>query len=276
MATTALLRDRRLRARRGGRADRRGFTLTEIMIALGVMVVGMGMAAGAFHAGIHNHLGTVDDIVRGLVSENAIAIAKVRVRHPNETISENYVVIPNDATDAIGQEDKSYPVRIGNELRSRHGYVLLFKKANYAIGDDSARNDYMIGVVPYSVQTDGDYVESELMPGDEPTFKNEDEVSKIRLRDTDQMQYVQPGKKILTPDESGRLVMATVVEETGSKEVLLDKRVLKGRRPVILLVVRNEAGSEVDTQQHPERTPELLEPYEARTALPPASTVTSP
>ena len=133
----------RPRRRRG----RQGFTLTEIMIALGVLAVGMGMAAGAFHAGIQRHIITVDEIRRTMIGENAVAIAKARLRADaalgDAPFQLSKEMLPNGQRFeyTLGQKDLEYPVASGSRFR-----CLVFGSR-----PDPERNDFEFMVVIYEV-----------------------------------------------------------------------------------------------------------------------------
>ncbi len=115
------------------RTRRAGFTLTEIMISLGVLVVGMSMAAAALHAGIQNHRTTVDDIVRTLIGENAVAIARVRLEDGSLNTSPRLLT-----DDDIGPGDRRYPV----QRPTNYSYII------YGWRVSSDQNDYKFLVIP--------------------------------------------------------------------------------------------------------------------------------
>jgi prepilin-type N-terminal cleavage/methylation domain-containing protein len=134
-----------LRLPRRRRSGRGGFTLTEIMIALGVLAIGMGMAAGAFHAGIQNHIITVDEIHRTMIGENAIAIAKARlsadVPELPPPLANGDLVWRQLSTDELGDK------RLGpQDLQyGRHGFFPLGARVS------ATQNDFKFMVIIYEI-----------------------------------------------------------------------------------------------------------------------------
>ncbi len=157
------IRASRCQARRptGGAGPRRlgrpggprkgGFTLTEIMIALGVLAVGMAMIAGALHAGIQIHLRTIDDIMRQLIGDNTLAIVQARVRHtpgtvnaanPGNGITDTYKLL---GSTYFGSGDLKYP---WNTTDTPYGAAVLMKCRKI---DANSANDYDVLIVPYTI-----------------------------------------------------------------------------------------------------------------------------
>jgi len=140
------------RATHGRNAHATGFTLTEIMIAMGVLAVGMAMVAGALHAGIQVHLRTIDDIMRQLIGDNSLAMVQARVRHTANTgngITDKYKPLN---TAYFGSGDLKYPWN-GNTLTppTPYGAVVFMKRR--VIDANSSANDYDVLIVPYTVVT---------------------------------------------------------------------------------------------------------------------------
>jgi len=138
------------RAAHGRDAHATGFTLTEIMIAMGVLAIGMAMVAGAMHAGIQVHIRTIDDIMRQLIGDNTLAIVQARVRH---TANANNL-IPTDKYQLLGSNyfgpgDLTYP---SNTTGTPYGAAVFMKRR--AIDANSSANDYDVLIVPYRLVSD--------------------------------------------------------------------------------------------------------------------------
>jgi prepilin-type N-terminal cleavage/methylation domain-containing protein len=139
-------------AHHGRNAHAAGFTLTEIMIAMGVLAIGMGMIAGALHAGIQLHVRTIDDIMRQLIADNALAIVQARVRHTDGTsngIPANtapYICLNSGAY--FGPGDLKYPWN----ANTPYGAAVFMRRR--AIDTTKFANDYDVIVVPYTIIAD--------------------------------------------------------------------------------------------------------------------------
>lgn len=131
----------RPRRARGGRG---GFTLAEIMIAMGILAVGMGMIAGALHAGISAHVRTMDDVMRQLIAENMVALVQTKMRHAtNNRVTEDFQLVTSpNFQNTFGPDDMKFPT---GDQSSRFGAAVLIRKR----GGATAANDYEVLVVPY-------------------------------------------------------------------------------------------------------------------------------
>jgi len=124
------------------------------MIALGVLAIGMGMAAGAFHAGIQNHIITVDEIHRTMIGENAVAIAKARLNadvnlpdpiwdpQKKEYTLKWVQLSGSEINQRLGAQDVQYPIG----LRSTHGFFALGARAK-----PKPSNDFKFMVIIYEI-----------------------------------------------------------------------------------------------------------------------------
>jgi len=289
MSAMTAYRNVRPQVRRFGR--RGGFTLTEIMIALGVMVIGLGMAAGAFHAGIQNHMMTIDDILGQLIGENAVAMAKIRLRHtPHNTgdaawkahnrIGTSFSVVedkdPAGKPGILVLTDKRYPIPPepleGQDPRrsdlSRMGYLLIARRAT----TKKLRNDYIFKVVPYTLQKRGNYADtvtvSNAMVMDGPTDADGDgEPDYSKVMAPGKVALLPRGAKVISISSSGELDQITVTKVLSPFAVQLDKYIPKGLRTLLVLLVRDADGNVVASD---EDRIELLNGYDVRTSLTPA------
>ena len=132
--------------RRAGRGRAGGFTLAEIMIAMGILAVGMGMIAAALHAGISVHVRTMDDIMRQLIADNALAIVQAQVRHSNYNgITKDYKLVN---TTHFGPTDLRYPTQ---ESKTPYGAAVFMKKRVIDEAAGTYANDYEVLVIPYTL-----------------------------------------------------------------------------------------------------------------------------
>lgn len=69
------------RAMPPGRTSRRGFTLAEMIIALGILGVGLTMASALFPTAIKQDAITFQDTIGSMIAQNGLAVAKASWRH---------------------------------------------------------------------------------------------------------------------------------------------------------------------------------------------------
>jgi prepilin-type N-terminal cleavage/methylation domain-containing protein len=239
----------RSKARRRPPRRRGGFTLTELMIALGILGIGLGMASAAFHAGLQSHDATMDEIIRTMVGSNALAIARARLRNGTN---------PPDVSESlsmpakIGLEDRKFPVA----RDSGRGYLLL---ARQAVPDE---NVYEFVVVPYIVGQPGNYVETDTVSDIWVVWSGT--ISKIMVWDPAQLASLPVGGVILTIDENGTMKMAEITAHEMGMYAVLDSKISRDLFEVTTLVVKDSTGNVT------EDTPEFMDPYTVRSSLPPA------
>lgn len=133
---------------------RRGFTLTEIMIAMGVLAVGMAMVAGALHAGIQTHLRTIDDIMRQLIGDNALAIVQASIRHSGSNgINQTYLSPDGKLLPKYQLLDDTFlspaNLRFPTNANTPYGAAVFIKARLLESGGYA--NDYDLLIVPYTI-----------------------------------------------------------------------------------------------------------------------------
>ena len=70
------------RTTRQARAGRRGFSLAELMIAIGIMGIGLTMAASLFPAAIREHSRSASNVLGMIMTENGLETARAALSHP--------------------------------------------------------------------------------------------------------------------------------------------------------------------------------------------------
>jgi len=251
----------------GRRSHRRaGFTLSEIMIALGVIVVGLGMAAGAFHAGIRNHKTTMDEILRSMVGENAIAIAKVRLTEEIE-LPQDHSRVLDPLAGEIGMRDTWYPVRTNDDVKPIIGYLLFGSRPNVD------RNDFKFTVIPYmlmgtgeanNVRVNTDVVANATITDSKPRdWEDGDPIEQSllvpdRKTSRDDMEKLAVGTTILDI-RGGSVTVATVVGAS-RRNVTIEPALTPGSVNQLFLLKLIGAPSGMGI--------EPLDPYYGRTPLP--------
>ena len=143
------LRTNSRRSTRGG-----GFTLSELMIALGIIAYGLTMSAGLFAAAMQYNNQSFRSVVGTIICENGASVAISALRHnPSNPIGGSDEL--EDVTDELELADRTYPagsVDSDGDRTSRYGYCVLAKH----IGDE---NDYQLTIVSYKLNKAGNTVE---------------------------------------------------------------------------------------------------------------------
>lgn len=154
---------------------RAGFSLVELMLAMGILAIGMTMVATAFPTAILQTQRSAAETTGGLIAENAEAIIRARLNHedldqylPDDRFGE---LVPLSVTDI--------PV---SAPASTRGAVVPLKDRRYDPDDDESTeygwlllgcraalnaNDYLFVVIPYRRFPGVDYSDS----GGEPPLR---------------------------------------------------------------------------------------------------------
>ncbi len=124
--------------------SRSGFTLIEVMIALGLFAVGVGIVATAFPTAIHENKLSADNTLGTLIAENALTICHSVLRHSD------LVGIGTQLTDISGRIDaanRAYPIARAD---SRFGWLVAARQVT------AGANDYQLAIVVFRRHGTGD------------------------------------------------------------------------------------------------------------------------
>ncbi len=145
---------KRLRTNSRRSTRRGGFTLSELMIALGIIAYGLTMSAGLFAAAMQYNNQSFRSVVGTIICENGASVAISALRHdPGNPIGGSDEL--EDVTDKLKLAERTYPagsVDSDGDRTSRYGYCVLAKQ----IGDE---NDYQLTIVSYKLNKPGNSVE---------------------------------------------------------------------------------------------------------------------
>ncbi len=146
----------------GGRARRRragGFTLVEVMFALGILGFALPMVAAALLSGMVENKESVDNTMSTLLAENAIAVLRCRVRHSDLMTDAPAGWGPNGMASfqqlpagLIHADDLVYHPFGEDEFRTKFACVIVGQR----MGDNL--NDYRFAALVYRKLADTDPV----------------------------------------------------------------------------------------------------------------------
>lgn len=236
---------------------RQGFTLTEIMIAMGILAVGMGMVAGALHAGIQTHIRTIDDIMRQLIGDNSLAIVQASLRHSaTNGITDQYQAEASGKM-FIDPRNLKFPF---NDDKSPYGAAVFIKTPTTEVGKTRA-NEYDVMIVPYRIiplsGTSTSFGTATPKTLNSCTISTSGSVSKITVS-TGSAQYLTVGSAIIDSANNQTSIIKSKQSETIF--VLWDKMTKTGTT-TILTLAPPDSNSRVECSR----------PVQTKTALIPAT-----
>lgn len=227
-----------------GRARPRGFSLVELMISIGILGVGLAMAAALFPAAIIENQQSANDILGTIMCENALAVvkAKIKANDPNLTdliplasdpiADANFVCItgglltevdlaypapgdPNDPSDDPNDWIGTIPDR---RPSTRRGCVVLARRMK------ADENDFQIVVVAFRKKDPNHKVA--VVPLTDPNIYDAGEVSLMTITDGDPNNVKLDSPVIIVDTADPSVVhIARVAVIRSSGEAVLDRRV---------------------------------------------------
>ena len=108
------------------RARREGFSLTEVLLALSILGIGLAMVMAVFPAAIEESRNSVENVLGTIICENGLSICKVRV--PRASVAGTTL-----APVALSSSARTYPADSNDATR---GFLVLGRRLNVV------RNEY--------------------------------------------------------------------------------------------------------------------------------------
>jgi len=225
---------------------RGGFSMAELVIAMGIMGIGLAMAAAIFPAALKQTEGSYNDLVGTMIAENGLAVARNRLAHlewdpdaapalidgfnpdPNdkfEKIEQCELAYPpeDEVTDALDAMDPGPEDKDGNEdtefylaKETLRGAVVLVVKPD----PSSEANDYVLISIAYEKMEAGHWVH--LVRTRELTIEYDPGHAD---RDGTQVRWLAEGVEypILKAAELPRLIGSPVIDRnTGKFATIVD------------------------------------------------------
>jgi len=139
-----------------------GFSLAEILIAVGILGIGLGMVVTLFPAALSDNANSINDAVGTIICNNGLAEAMTVLNAGNFTGSSLAVLADDTETGLLSQASQRYPHGDANNLM---GFVLLGRRA-FAEPSDQARQAYQLVAVAYRKRAAANQVTAEQITGD--------------------------------------------------------------------------------------------------------------
>jgi prepilin-type N-terminal cleavage/methylation domain-containing protein len=182
------------------RADRRraGFSLAEVLIALGILGMALAMLPGLFAAAVKQQQTSVSNVLGSLICRNGLSMARVRLRHADTPFGAALAPL---AAGKLGAGDRAYPT---GQQDGHLGFLLLGRRM------DAGRNDYMLAVVSYAKRDPDNGVAAHRLSG--CTIGADDDTFTVG---SSEGKWLKVGTPVIAP--SGRYAYLQGVEDDGTQ-----------------------------------------------------------
>ena len=219
-----------------------GFSLAELLIAIGIMGAGLAMAAALFPAGMVASEDSFRDITGTIICQNGLAITKARLRYdptgqqvqgPNSAMGTGGMIGTFvDGTALLLEDETHYPMGLWEPDKSRRGFLLLVRKSSSGIAN------HMFGMLALSYQlspangTPIHYtVTAESVPGND---------SQLGFSSGTDMDYVTPGSPVIVASTGA---YASVVDcDRDNKKATVDRPFPEAHGQSVFVVCEDVGG----------------------------------
>ncbi len=119
--------------------DNRGFTLIEVMVAIGIFAVGVVLVATTFPAAMLENKESSDHMLGALITENALAICRTTYRYEGE----GELVMNTSFKPGIAYKNQNYQHYPFFDTKSRYGWLVAARRMT------PGANDFQYAIVAY-------------------------------------------------------------------------------------------------------------------------------
>ena len=186
-----------------------GFSLVELMIAVGILGVGLIFSLALFTAAVKENASSANSSMGTLICKNALAVARIRLKNGPSAIAIGTTFGPIPAG-KLGLGDLAYPIGSADTTR---GCVVL--GARMRGGEGNPINDYLLVFVAYKKNETGHSVEARQLGctvGANATS----------LTAADQETWLQIGSPVIAPNGQYAWIIA-VDGDTASLDRAIDE-----------------------------------------------------
>ena len=223
--------------------NRPAFTMMELMMAIGIFAIGMGLIAGLFPAAVKEAESAVKDYEGPTICQNGLAIVKARVTHTAaDTPVGDSLGKLTDAAIVIGDADREFRTYDSNDSGTddrQRGFTVLAKQWG-------GRNDYQIAIIAYDVAYDNatstanDVEPIVLTSSIAELDKNTQTKVQLTGGGLSGAEYMRLTGSPFIDSNSGRYAtIQSVVEESGSYYAHLDHPVYEAVSNPIVIVEKD-------------------------------------
>jgi prepilin-type N-terminal cleavage/methylation domain-containing protein len=192
---------------------RKGFSLAELMIAIGIMGIGMVMVATLFPTALKQNEFSLNDTIGTIIADNAAAMAEATVQQSRVTSTSLTVVADEQNTSIISYANQHYDTANAADP-NRQGFILL--------GMKDPNNGHLLVVVPYIKKGGGNDVVEAHNPAVQINATPSNKIAFTTPSDFD--SYVKPDSPVILPSTGE---YATIIEiDASQKTATLDRNLI--------------------------------------------------
>jgi len=164
-------------------ARRGGFSLAEVLIAMGIFGLGLAFTASLFPTGASYTKTSIDNVLGPMICENGLGVIRTRIKHPNSYYTDKLPALTLIyEANSIPGVDRRFPTDDSDTL---FGFLVAGRQMR------SGKNDYQFVIVAYRKSEPGAGVGMEQKSG---TISDHQNTSRVVFTNAD---YLQPGTPVI-------------------------------------------------------------------------------